>query len=238
MLPRVGALVEGPAAYGHLSGRDQPRRCSTRAGPGGRARTAQGPRSRRRSSRSGSAGVGRPAGQGVLARHAAAARPGRRAAARPRAADPRRADERPRPAGHPRDPRAAAASCNADGTTVFLSSHLLAEVEQLCTRVGVLDRGRLVLQDELATCARRPAGSSSTRPSSRPAAACSAARVDGTRRTPRYRRRTRSRPSSTPQLVQRRHPRQTPWSPSGARLEEVVLDATGPSTDRIDRAPR
>ena len=37
------------------------------------------------------------------------------------------------------------------GTTIFLSSHLLAEVEQLCTRVGVLDRGRLVLQDELAT---------------------------------------------------------------------------------------
>src|SRR6195952_3662660 len=37
------------------------------------------------------------------------------------------------------------------GTTVFLSSHLLAEVEQLCTRVGVLDRGRLVLQDQLAT---------------------------------------------------------------------------------------
>ena len=37
------------------------------------------------------------------------------------------------------------------GTTVFLSSHLLAEVEQLCSRVGVLDRGRLVLQDELAT---------------------------------------------------------------------------------------
>ncbi|MEJ7755238.1 MAG: AAA family ATPase [Nocardioidaceae bacterium] len=40
---------------------------------------------------------------------------------------------------------------NARGTTVFLSSHLLAEVEQLCTRVGVLDRGRLVMQDELAT---------------------------------------------------------------------------------------
>jgi ABC-2 type transport system ATP-binding protein len=40
---------------------------------------------------------------------------------------------------------------NAQGTTVFLSSHLLAEVEQLCTRVGVLDRGRLVLQEQLAT---------------------------------------------------------------------------------------
>ncbi len=40
---------------------------------------------------------------------------------------------------------------NEAGTTLLLSSHLLAEVEQLCTRVGVLDRGRLVLQDDLAT---------------------------------------------------------------------------------------
>jgi ABC-2 type transport system ATP-binding protein len=39
---------------------------------------------------------------------------------------------------------------NAGGVTVFLSSHLLAEVDQLCNRVGVLDRGRLVLQDSLA----------------------------------------------------------------------------------------
>ena len=39
---------------------------------------------------------------------------------------------------------------NATGTTVFLSSHLLAEVEQLCSRVGVLDRGRLVVQEDLA----------------------------------------------------------------------------------------
>ena len=41
--------------------------------------------------------------------------------------------------------------------TVFLSSHLLAEVEQLCTRVGVLDSGRLVLQDDLAAL-RAPTG--------------------------------------------------------------------------------
>jgi ABC-2 type transport system ATP-binding protein len=40
---------------------------------------------------------------------------------------------------------------NRSGTTVFLSSHLLAEVEQLCTRVGVLDRGRMVVQEDLAT---------------------------------------------------------------------------------------
>jgi ABC-type multidrug transport system ATPase subunit len=38
---------------------------------------------------------------------------------------------------------------HAKGTTIFLSSHLLAEIEQLCTRVGVLDRGRLVLQEQL-----------------------------------------------------------------------------------------
>ena len=46
---------------------------------------------------------------------------------------------------------------NRAGTTVFLSSHLLAEIEQMCTRVGVLDRGRLVLQAELAEL-RRPTG--------------------------------------------------------------------------------
>ena len=38
---------------------------------------------------------------------------------------------------------------NAAGTTIFLSSHLLAEIEQMCNRVGVLDRGRLVLQEPL-----------------------------------------------------------------------------------------
>jgi ABC-2 type transport system ATP-binding protein len=32
----------------------------------------------------------------------------------------------------------------AGGCTVLLSSHLLAEVEQICDRVGVLDHGRLV----------------------------------------------------------------------------------------------
>jgi len=38
---------------------------------------------------------------------------------------------------------------NQAGTTVFLSSHQLAEVEQLCTRVGIVNRGRLVLQQDL-----------------------------------------------------------------------------------------
>jgi ABC-2 type transport system ATP-binding protein len=38
----------------------------------------------------------------------------------------------------------------ADGTTVFLSSHLLAEVEQVCTHAAVLREGRLVAQGSLA----------------------------------------------------------------------------------------
>jgi len=46
---------------------------------------------------------------------------------------------------------------NRAGTTVFLSSHLLSEVEALCDRVGVLDRGRLVAQDDLAAL-RAPTG--------------------------------------------------------------------------------
>ena len=37
----------------------------------------------------------------------------------------------------------------ADGTTVLVSSHLLAEVEQICTHVGVMRTGQLVFQGTL-----------------------------------------------------------------------------------------
>ncbi len=37
----------------------------------------------------------------------------------------------------------------ADGTTVFLSSHLLAEIEQVCTHLAVMSAGRLVAQGSL-----------------------------------------------------------------------------------------
>lgn len=37
----------------------------------------------------------------------------------------------------------------AEGTTVFVSSHLLGEVEQMCTHVGVMRTGRLVAQGTL-----------------------------------------------------------------------------------------
>lgn len=39
----------------------------------------------------------------------------------------------------------------SEGTTVFVSSHLLAEVEQMCTHVGVLRTGSLVAQGSLST---------------------------------------------------------------------------------------
>ncbi len=40
--------------------------------------------------------------------------------------------------------RQAIADCAAAGTTIVLSSHLLSEVEQVCTHVAIMQRGRLV----------------------------------------------------------------------------------------------
>ena len=50
-----------------------------------------------------------------------------------------------------RDIRELLRGLAADGTTVFLSSHLLAEVEQVCDRVAVIVRGRLVDEGPPAT---------------------------------------------------------------------------------------
>jgi ABC-type multidrug transport system ATPase subunit len=49
-----------------------------------------------------------------------------------------------------REVRALIRQIAADGTTVFVSSHLLAEVEQVCTHVGVMRAGQLVYQGPLA----------------------------------------------------------------------------------------
>jgi ABC-type multidrug transport system ATPase subunit len=49
-----------------------------------------------------------------------------------------------------REVRALIGGLAADGATVLVSSHLLAEVEQMCSHVGVMHRGRLVAQGSLA----------------------------------------------------------------------------------------
>ncbi len=60
-----------------------------------------------------------------------------------------------------REVRGLIRSLAAGGTTVFVSSHLLAEVEQMCTHVGVMSVGRLVAQGPLEEL--RSAGQSRVR---------------------------------------------------------------------------
>ncbi len=49
-----------------------------------------------------------------------------------------------------REVRQLVGSLASDGTTVLVSSHLLAEVEQMCTHLGVMHVGRLVAQGSSA----------------------------------------------------------------------------------------
>jgi ABC-2 type transport system ATP-binding protein len=51
--------------------------------------------------------------------------------------------------GGMRDMRALIARLSAEGMTVMLSSHLLAEVEELCNRVAIVRSGRIVYEGEL-----------------------------------------------------------------------------------------
>jgi ABC-2 type transport system ATP-binding protein len=147
VLPQVGALVEGPAAYGHLSGRTNLSLLDA-AGAGGTRAT----RKKRIGDALEQVGLG-----GVGSRPVKAYSLGMRqrlglAAALLRAPRLLVLDEPTNgldPQGI-REVRELLLRLNAGGTTIFLSSHLLTEVEALCTRVGVVDRGRLVLQDDLA----------------------------------------------------------------------------------------
>ena len=147
VLPRVGALIEGPAHYGHLSGRENLSLLDA-SGRGGSWRSR-----RRRVDEAldqvGLAGVGR--------RPVKAYSLGMRQRLGLAGALLRRPEllvlDEPTNGLDPQgisEVRELLLDLHRGGTSVFLSSHLLAEVEQLCSRVGVLDRGRLVLQDELA----------------------------------------------------------------------------------------
>ncbi|MFO7619493.1 MAG: ABC transporter ATP-binding protein [Thermoplasmata archaeon] len=47
---------------------------------------------------------------------------------------------------------------NGRGATIFFSSHLLSEVQELCKRVAILDKGRLVIEDTVSGVSQGLAG--------------------------------------------------------------------------------
>jgi len=150
VLPEIGSLIEEPAAYPHLSGRANLRLLDA-AGPG----SGGGRRTRRRRvdealEQVGLAGIDRRPVRayslGMRQRLGLAAALVRR----PRLLILDEPTNGLDPRGI-RDIRDLLTGLNADGVTVFMSSHLLPEVSALCTRIGVLDAGKLVLQDELAS---------------------------------------------------------------------------------------
>jgi ABC-type multidrug transport system ATPase subunit len=156
VLPQVGALIEEPAAYPHLSGRANLALLDA-AGPGGRP--ARRTRRRRVDDALEQVGLGgvdrRPVKTYSLGMRQRLGLAGA-LIRRPRLLVLDEPGNGLDPHGI-RDLRELLIGLNEAGVTIFLSSHLMAEVEQLCTRVGILDAGRLVLQDDLAVL-RAPTG--------------------------------------------------------------------------------
>jgi ABC-type multidrug transport system ATPase subunit len=147
-LPEVGALVEGPAAVPHLSGRRNLALLDA-AGPHRTSRADRRARIERALERVGLAGVDR---RPVRAYSLGMRQRLGLAAALLRTPRLLILDE-PTNGLDPRgirEIRDLLLELNAEGTTIFLSSHLLSEVDELCDRVGVVDRGNLVLQQDLA----------------------------------------------------------------------------------------
>jgi ABC-2 type transport system ATP-binding protein len=60
--------------------------------------------------------------------------------------------------GGMRDIRALVRRLSGEGLTIFLSTHLLSEVEQLCNRVAVVGRGRLLAEGALVEIAEQARG--------------------------------------------------------------------------------
>ncbi|WP_035783167.1 ABC transporter ATP-binding protein [Arthrobacter sp. H14] len=146
VLPRVGALVEGPGFYPFLSGRANLRRLDA-------ADRFVSPSTRR--SRVETAlervGLSHAAGKKVGAYSLGMKQRLGIANALLTHRDLIVLDEPTNgldPQGT-REVRHLVRSLTAEGTTVFVSSHLLAEVEQICSHVAVLRAGRLVAQGTL-----------------------------------------------------------------------------------------
>jgi ABC-type multidrug transport system ATPase subunit len=234
VLPRVGALVEGPAAYGHLSGARNLALMDA-SGPASEARSARRTRARRIAEALDEVGLG-----GVGRRPVKAYSLGMRQRLGLAGALLRRPEllilDEPTNGLDPQgihEIRDLLLRLNAAGTTVFLSSHLLAEVEQLCSRVGVLDRGRLVLQEDLRTLLA-PTGRTVIRTAD-PAAAVAA--LDG-RIEHRDGDLLIARGESPEQLnaiLVAQHIAVRALWPERPSLEQVVLERAGRSSDRVER---
>ena len=227
-LAEVGAIVEAPAAYGHVSGRKNLALFDA-AGPGGSRRTR-----RRRIEEAletvGLAGVGkRPVKAYSLGMRQ---RLGLVAALlrRPRLLILDEPGNGLDPQGT-REIRDLLFGLNAAGTTLFISSHLLAEVEALCTRVGVLDRGRLVIQDALSAL-RQETGRVLVRT---PDAAAAVALLDGRITARDGDRLMVTAPDAAllnSQLVTAGM-RIAELRSEVRSLEDVVLEVSGPGSDRL-----
>jgi ABC-type multidrug transport system ATPase subunit len=233
VLPRIGALIEGPSCYGHLSGR-------ANLGLIDASGKRRGLRNRKQRidealERVGLAGVDNRAVKkyslGMRQRLGLAAALLRE----PRLLVLDEPTNGLDPQGI-REIRDLLAELNKAGTTVFLSSHQLAEVEQLCTRVGIVDRGRLVLQQDLDEL-RAPTGRVMVRT---PDADRAAALLDG-----RVERRDGDRllvANADPAEVNARLVaaglRVSEIGPERRSLEDLMLSVTGSGSDRIDGTGR
>jgi ABC-2 type transport system ATP-binding protein len=147
VLPHVGSLVEGPAFHPYLSGRDNLRRldAADRHADPATAKARIGAALDR---------VGLTAAAGKRYRNYSLGMRQRlgisAALLQPRQLlildEPTNGLD---PQGT-REVRTLVSELAAFGVTVLLSTHLLAEVEQICSHVGVMHRGRLVAQSALA----------------------------------------------------------------------------------------
>jgi ABC-2 type transport system ATP-binding protein len=143
VLTRVGALVEGPAFHPYLGGRANLGRLDAADATADRRTTRA--RSDAALDRVGlAAAADKPYRQyslGMKQRLALAA-----ALMRPRELlvldEPTNGLD---PQGT-REVRTLIRELSQGGTTVLVSSHLLAEIEQVCTHIGIMSRGRLVVQ--------------------------------------------------------------------------------------------
>lgn len=147
VLPRVGALVEGPAFYPWLSGPANLARldAADRDADGRTRRTRVGEAVER-------VGLTAAGGKRVKAYSLGMKQRLGIAAALLRPRDLLVLDEPTNgldPQGT-REVRSLVRSLAADGTTLVVSSHLLAEIAQMCSHVGVMSGGRLVAQGTLA----------------------------------------------------------------------------------------